>query len=381
MSRLEMKRVGLSGLLLAGVSAAALALAPMAVSADEHGGSGKGQGGAGAGQGGQGKGAMGAGKGGRSLTDIFHDVTGEDDDGDSDAPDWAGEKGGKAGKGGGRPDTAGSKKGDLFGDLWVILRDEDGNPILTEEGWVQPLDADGNPIPLDEEGQPVDGDATQEVELGRLNVGRAPTSVLDRRAQEVITLLNSATEVSTDPAGRLVLTVDGEDRTIDSPLENLAIYVALMTTGTIPGVSDLPGTEYDFLVDGEKTTADMMAAASFLAAATDKTGEFSTDEIVYINTFLGIETVSEGAVTWSSIDYGDITYDRASVYDGVTAEILVDQGDGTYAVDTIDVYEVIFGETNVSDTDGGIDAFTLMAEDARTVINYIHEYEPPAALD
>lgn len=273
---------------------------------------------------------------------------------------------------------AGAKKGDLFGDLWVILRDEDGNPILSEDGFVQPLGPDGEPVELDEEGHPVDESLVQEVELGRLNVGRAPSSVLDRRAQEVITLLNSATEVSTDPAGRLVLTVDGEDRTIDSPLENLAIYVALMTTGAIPGVSDLPGTEYDFLVDGEKTTADMMAAASFLAAATDKTGEFSTDEIAYINTFLGIEMVSEGDVTWSSIDYGDITYDRESVYDGVTAEVLVDQGDGTYAVETIDVYDVIFAGTNASDTDGGIDAFTLMADDARTVINFIHEYEPPA---
>jgi hypothetical protein len=222
----------------------------------DHGSKG-GKGGA-SGEKGQGK------KGGHdSLEDIFRDVTGSAEDGeeDSDKPAWAGGGGGKNDRGE-KPSTAGSARGDLYGDMYVILRDDNGVPILNEDGFVQPVDADGNPIPLDEEGAPIDPSLATEVELGRLNVGRAPTQVLDRRAEEVITLLNSATELSLDAAGRLVVTVDGVAKTIDSPLENLAIYVALMTTGTIPGVDDLPGTEFDHLVDGVLTVEDLASTRS-----------------------------------------------------------------------------------------------------------------------
>ncbi len=40
---------------------------------------------------------------------------------ESDAPIWAGVKGGKSG-GGGKP-TGGTKKGDLYGDLYVLIRE------------------------------------------------------------------------------------------------------------------------------------------------------------------------------------------------------------------------------------------------------------------
>ena len=50
--------------------------------------------------------------------------------------------------------------------------------------------------------------------------------------------INAAKAVSLDDSGRLVLTTDGVAKTINSPLENLAIYKALMTTGTIPGITD-----------------------------------------------------------------------------------------------------------------------------------------------
>jgi hypothetical protein len=316
------------------------------------------------------------GKSGKSLSGIFRDVTGASSE-DSDRPDHAGVKGGKDGAGGGQPATSGSKKGDLFGDLFVILRDDQGIPILTPEGWVQPLDADGNIIPLDDEGHPVDETLTVEVELGRLNVGRAPTSVLDRRADEVVTLLNQATEVSLDPAGRLVLTVDGVEKTIDSPLENLAIYVALMTDGSIPGVTLLPTVSgFDFLVDDMITTADLTAAASFLAAATDKTGAFSTDEIAYIDAFLGINLKTTGTQTYSVVDYSTFTYDRSDTYSGVTADVLIQQPDGSWVPTTINVYDVVFDNIDVTNA-GTLEAFTQAAEDSRVVIEYIHEFALP----
>jgi hypothetical protein len=310
-----------------------------------------------------------------TLADVFKDVAGEDDE--SDRPDWSGQPGGKDGAGGGQPSTSGSKKGDLFGDLFVIARDDNGLPLLTPEGWVQPLDADGNPIALDDEGHPLDESLTQEVELGRLNVARAPVSVLDRRADEVITLMQTATAISTDASGRLVFTLDGTEKTIDSPLENLAIYKSLMTTGTIPGVSDLPGTDFDFLVDGKLTDADLVASASFLAAATDKTGIFTSDEIAYINTFLDVNTETIGTVTYSDIDYSDFTYSREGTYSDVTVEVLVLQDNGSWMPTEINVFESVFGSENV-DAAGSLTAYTQAADDARSIVNFIHEYEVPA---
>jgi len=317
-----------------------------------------------------------SGQGKGSMEDIFREISGEDDGEDSDRPDWAGAKGGKN-EHGGKPATAGSTKGDLFGDLYVILRDENGIPILTPEGFVQPIDANGNPIPLDAEGAPIDPSLAIEVELGRLNVGRAPKSVLDRRAEEVITMLNDATEVTLDAAGRLVLTVDGVAKTIDSPLENLAIYVALMTTGTIPGVTDLPGTEFDHLVDGVFTSADMLSAASFLAAGSDKAGELTTDEVAYINAFLDINSVKQGNVTYSDIDYSGFSYDRSDLYGDITVTVLIQQPNGSWVPTEVNVYEAVFGNADYSGT-GSLSVFAQAAEDARAIINFIHEYAVPA---
>ena len=294
-------------------------------------------------RGGQGRapGETGAGSHGRSFEDIVRDVAGEEED--SDRPAWAGVPGGKDGAGGGRPDTSGTARGDLYGDLWVILRDANGVPILNSAGFVQPIDANGNLIPLDEEGAPIDATLPIEVELGRLNVGRAPVKVLDRRAEEVIAFLNDADEVSLDAAGRIVVTIDGVAKTIDSPLENLAIYVALMTTGTIPGVDDLPGTALDFLVDG-KFTADGPDGGPLVARRRQRQERRSeADEIAYINAFLNINNVTTGDVTYSNVDYSGFSYDRETAYGDVTTTVLVRQTDGSWEPTEINVYDTIFG--------------------------------------
>lgn len=321
-------------------------------------------------------------RGNRSMDDILRGVAGRggedrggEEDEDSDRPDYAGQRGGPTDHGG-RPSDSGSG-GDLFGDMYVILRDENGVPILNAAGFVQPIDANGNLIPLDEEGAPIDPTLAIEVELGRLNVGRSPTSVLDRRAAEVVTMLNDAEAVSLDAAGRLVITIDGEAKTIDSPLENLAIYVALMTQGTIPGVTDLPGTEFDHLVDGVFTTADMISAVSFLAGATDKASPLTADDVAYINAILGISTTRVGDVTYSDIDYSSFSYDRSDAYGDVTVQVLVQQPDGSWVPTTVNVYDVVFGGEDYTGS-GSFSAFTQAAEDARAIVNYIHEYAIPA---
>lgn len=321
-------------------------------------------------------------RGNRSLDDILRGAAGRggedrggEEDEDSDRPDYAGQRGGPEDHGG-RPSDSGSG-GDLFGDMYVILRDANGVPILNAAGFVQPIDANGNLIPLDEEGAPIDPTLAIEVELGRLNVGRSPSSVLDRRADEVVAMLNGADSVSLDAAGRLVVTTDGVSKTIDSPLENLAIYVALMTTGTIPGVTDLPGTEFDHLVDGVLTSADLVSAVSFLAGATDKASPLTADDVAYINAVLGINTTRVGDVTYSDVDYSGFSYDRSDAYGDVTALVLVQQPDGSWVPTTVNVYDVVFGGEDYAGS-GTFSAFTQAAEDARAIVNYIHEYAIPA---
>ena len=86
---------------------------------------------------------------------------------DGRGPKYAGGKGTT-----GKPGGAGTKKGDLYGDIVVILRDANGLPILDEYGHVQPLDADGNLIPLTPEGDIETGyeNLVVPVEFSRLSV-------------------------------------------------------------------------------------------------------------------------------------------------------------------------------------------------------------------
>lgn len=173
--------------------------------------------------------------------------------------------GGPGGGGGGGdiPDT-----GELYGDLYVILRDVGGVPILSTSGCIQPISSvtsstiietiDGpvtisvvanEPFALpsytDTAGDLVECELTEDmatwvqaVDFGRLNLGRAPEGVIAHAFDEAINKMNVATGMKLDPAGRLVLTLPdtdnpGEyvDKTIDAPAENLALYIKMMTDG------------------------------------------------------------------------------------------------------------------------------------------------------
>lgn len=187
----------------------------------------------------------------------------------------------------------------LYGDLWVLLRDKYGIPILDDVGCTQPiasepvailvLDGEGNPIPvLDENGAPVldegdnpvyevtysdyvpmfveeykNGEAkcsivagyenyTQELDLGRLNMVRSSANnpnTLNRAFEEAMKNINAADSVTLDLSGRLVLhsTVEvidpdtgllklvAKEATIDAPRENLALYRAMLKEGRLAG--------------------------------------------------------------------------------------------------------------------------------------------------
>ena len=313
--------------------------------------------------------------------------------------------GGHGGGGGGEvPDT-----GTLYGDLYVILRDVNGVPIFhtetitvpeSEEGpgddvvvtCLQPISAvtasvtiatyddgsltidaiEGEPFALpsyvDPAGDLVECELTemmadwvQSVDFGRLNMGRAPVSVIAHAFDEAINKMNTATAISLDPAGRLVLTfADDSVKTIDAPAENLALYIAMMTDGdwitedTTPIVNGGPpdgvgpaegdgpsseprpvlneiaighleglgftnlGDPYDGTIGADLNNQELLLAASLLAAAADKTGSITLDKVVYINFIYGINqlgTLSDGQPEPRNyFDYGGFGYDRGLAY-------------------------------------------------------------------
>ncbi|MBU1396455.1 MAG: hypothetical protein KKE84_10010 [Gammaproteobacteria bacterium] len=360
-------------LILAGGTMFAMLAVPMAVNtvtgmnlsvistaqAAEDGGAKKGS----ASKGGADKGAANKGGQGKGSDKIFRAPVSTEED--SDRPVWAGVKGGKSG-GGGKPAGAGSKKGDLFGDMVILLRDANGAPILVD-GLVQVIayvyDATGALVPLKdasgnlvvipyvdgELASTIDGVAvySAEVDLGRLSVSRSPSKVLDHALSEALSKLTSGT-VTLDSTGRLV--VDGV--TIDSPLENLALYDAYMTTGTLPGVT-LP-TGFN--------------PASLLAASGDKYGDITVDTVVYLNSILGINSGT------TYYDFSSVDYDRYTTWKDSTATVLVLK-DGVYVPTVVNLYDAVFSSTNWTDPTavGGADDFATAADDYLSVIEFVHD--------
>ncbi len=315
------------------------------------------------------------GKGGSASNKIFRVPAAAED---SDRPAWAGVKGGKSG-GGGKPASAGTKKGDEYGDMVVVLRDENGVPIVVD-GLVQVIayvyDDTGSLVPLrDKDGKLVtipyvDGElattvtlvvgdvsttydvVAAAVDLGRLSVSRSPTKVLQHALDEALAKLTAPDAViGLDTSGRL--TVDGV--AIDSPLDNLAMYETYMKTGTLPGV----------------TLPDGFNPAALLAAAADKTGAISVDTVVYMNTILGINTGT------TYYDFSKVDYDRYTTWKDATAVVLVaveQDGKTVYVPTVVNLYEAVFSSTNWTDTtEGGADDFAASANDYLRVIQFIHD--------
>ena len=360
-------------------------------------------------------------KGGSGGHDDGHDDSSHDDDSHDDSSHDSGSKG-KRGKGGirggkGNPQGGGSrhledrvfsddggtthgrgsgggKKGDDYGDLWVVLRDANGVPILFKDAdsdgtydageecttstagcFPQPyyIDANNNIvlIQLDVEGHPLVEDQTIEVEFGRLNVGRAPSKVLDKSLGRAIdAILQTGAVLSMDASGRIVITVDGVSKTIDSPLENIALYTALMTDG-----ANLPAdlkTRFDTAVVALSSLYSpsynkMDMSASLLAAGADKTSSIGIDMVAYLNNIYDIATMTPT----DFIDYSTFDYNRSSLYNVmITYNELNPDGSTTQVTGTI--LDLVFGGVNVTDT-SGIDSFSQAADDALQVIEFVHE--------
>jgi len=253
----------------------------------------------------------------------------------------------------GRSGRTGSK-GAVYGSLYTILREADGSPLLDSFDRVQFVDADGNVIPYVSDDPAAEGftevadeAALQEVEFERLNLARAPSSVLDYALDEALRTLalDADGEVETDAAGRLVIVdSDGTEYTIDSPRENLSLFRAALT-----------GADWT-----------LQDAAAFLGSASSKTQEITVDTVVYLNTILGINVPQTGYY-----DLSGFAYDRSTVHSGSVTYLVDPEGDGTYVELTEPVMDAVFGGSGYSGS--GADAFAQAADDARAVIEFTHE--------
>ena len=272
-------------------------------------------------------------------------------------------------EGGGSGDT---HVGDVLGDLVHIKRAPDtGQPILQKRwisgpqdvlGWGYcPIAVDINGVELPFVDLSCDVDPSQlerlvEVDyFGRLSGGRTKERNQRMHFDETILSIQEAEVVDIDPGGRMKLgtgcTADGACaawRTIDSPMENLALYQRLMRYGhlqtnpleidTSSGGDPAVGTVYHPALRAQdwpkfrgRLTAmlpraavsqcftgdtfavscaepqslvadDFAGTASFLAGAADKTGKITLDLVQYLNRILKItQTTPLSAATLDTL--------------------------------------------------------------------------------
>ncbi len=216
-------------------------------------------------------------------------------DPDSDRPAWAGGNTDSNTHIKGNDDSGTTRGGD-YGDLYVLLRDENGVPEMTqigEEWYVMPVDQSGVPLELNEEGDLVDPTQAIEVDFGRLNIVRSPEAVLNSAFEEAMKVLTaSGANITLDFCGRLTSTYYSGTtlvvKTIDAPRENMSIYKYIMQNLFEP-LEGGGSNRLAFLGEDPYNFDPMMIAAACFAAGSDKTGTIDIDEVVYINGFIEAE--------------------------------------------------------------------------------------------
>lgn len=163
--------------------------------------------------------------------------------------------------------------------------------------------------------------------------------------------------------------------TIDSPLENLALYLDFLDDGVMDGLTVVVDSALQSMLTAGLTDNDLVRAASLFVAAAGKIGTFTVDDFVCMNTILavtGIDPIVVNRVTY--VAYADFSHDGVDTWSDVKAEVLVcDTVTDSWTAQAVDVLDVVFGDA----VDTAIAGFTLAADDALQVIDFVHEYEVP----
>jgi len=324
---------------------------------------------------------------------------------------------GRGGGGNGGGGGGGNGGGTDYGDLVVCLRTADGVPIYlpfagenSTEYLPYPIKFDdtyGKPVTdvnsyyatfdYDEEGVLVEeeGFFVKEADFGRTSLTRSPQRVLDAALAEAIVALtqNGVTNITTDASGRLVAIIGAEDwvvnfddivgneedndKTIDSPRENMAIYQSLMGNG----LSELAAIASYFSADDV-----MNLAVGALAAAGDKTGNISVDEIAYMNDWVidwelldeGTERLFPDEKDRNYFNYAGFSYDRQLTYEDKYVRITTLNPDGSWSESYESLYDVTpwTSPSKLVDWANGqntnITGFANAADDAVQVLEFIH---------
>lgn len=156
-----------------------------------------------------------------------------------------------------------------------------------------------------QEGLPKNSDGS-EVELGRLNVARAPGKLLDKQLIEALASLStivSASGTSIYEASNLsaaIAQIVSDGLRVDSPLANLALLKDFLTDGVIDGnyvTSD--GTTNEVF---NPTMSDAEFVAVLLASAADKTVEITTGTVGSMEVILGLDLGDDAAVATMADD-------------------------------------------------------------------------------
>jgi len=196
--------------------------------------------------------------GGRGGHDDGHDTTTHDSDHGSKGRHGGGRGGAVSGRGGGIH-GGGHDSGRRVES--IIFRG--GRPVWAREG-----------IP--------------EVELGRLNMGRAPRFVLDRALDEAASRFDPATmaafySLDAEAAAGLLERDYANVARLDSPQQNLALYRDVMM--------DFPQP----LLPGIRPVSQLDLAAIYLGSAADKGIPVTEESVIAINRILGLVPLDDGA--------------------------------------------------------------------------------------
>ncbi|MGE0598830.1 MAG: hypothetical protein AB7J35_03260 [Dehalococcoidia bacterium] len=273
------------------------------------------------------------------------------------------------------------------------------NPVDGRTVWAIPLQGEwiADPLPAEFTGacdsQPQYAAFVAEVELERLNLARTADEVIARKVADVALKLGFADTIALESTGRI--SYDG--LTIDASPENAAIYQSLMKTGTIPGLpagmagppAVIPGAPVG---DGNSQFTAWELAAMNIGAAASKSTPLTIDAVEYYNRIIGFppdnyvspwgvsfvrsEDPDNTGVQMTSgeqfVDYSGFTYNRSETFKGSVTWL--DVPSLTWKVSKI---TDIVPFTNLSDspigtrTLTGVTAFAQLADDVRTLCNFI----------
>jgi hypothetical protein len=208
---------------------------------------------------------------------------------------------------------------------------------------------------------------------------------------DVHTRLLMADSITLSPAGRIITVTDGEAKTLDSPRDNLSLYMELTEPGSL---SEGVPFDWDFLPEEIKDKiTDMSLLASLIGAAASKTNPIILDTVEYLNLIRDIDgdaRLFDKAGDEPLVDKFDKTYFNYTTFSYNRAERFwqdvwvgnLDPCDDTHVIyvhSTLE--EAVFGKSDPN-TVYNARAFTRAADDTRAVIELMHEalvvrWDPP----